>query len=365
MTSEQTWLQQKLQAVDRQAFQNDLQSWYMENHRDLPWRQTKDPYRVWVSEIMLQQTRVDTVIPYYENFMKKFPTMEVLAEAPEDEVLKAWEGLGYYSRVRNLQEAVQEVVANYKAEVPKDRKVFRKLKGVGPYTSGAVISIAFDQEEPAVDGNVMRVFSRICNIDEDIGKEKTKQLFEQVQAQFLEGAKPSIFNQAIMELGALICTPKSPGCLLCPVQNHCLARAEGKEEDLPVKSKKKAPSKKTLSVAVVQDDAGRVLLRKRPDQGLLAGMWEFPHVESSSENLMNDASSMLLKDHDVSAEIVGEIQYVEHTFTHLIWKMHVHRATVREAPVPSETEVWVTLDEAALYALPVSQQKILRHLKGE
>ena len=191
-----------------EQFQNDLIGWFEEEQRDLPWRKNKDPYRVWVSEIMLQQTRVEAVKPYYANFMGKFPTLEALANADDEEVLKAWEGLGYYSRARNLHAAVKEVKEVYGGVVPSDVKKIEKLKGVGPYTKGAILSIAYGIPEPAVDGNVMRVLSRILSVWDDIAKPKTRKVFEEIVREIISVENPSYFNQGLMELGALICIPK-------------------------------------------------------------------------------------------------------------------------------------------------------------
>lgn len=221
------------------GFQADLLNWYDQNKRDLPWRRERDPYRIWVSEIMLQQTKVDTVIPYYERFMSLFPTLDALADAEEETVLKAWEGLGYYSRARNLHQAVKEVKETYNSKVP-DTEEIHNLRGVGPYTAGAILSIAYGIPAPAVDGNVMRVLSRIFLIEDDIGKATTRKKFEALVNQIISTDKPSDFNQALMELGALICTPRSPSCLLCPVQSHCTGREAGIHESLPVKMKKTA-----------------------------------------------------------------------------------------------------------------------------
>lgn len=242
-------INKSLQNIDITRFQRNLINWYKINQRDLPWRMNRDPYRVWVSEIMLQQTKVDTVIPYFYRFMEKFPTLEDLAAADEQEVLKAWEGLGYYSRARNLQNAVREVVAEYGGEVPTNPKDLGALKGVGPYTKGAILSIAFNQAEPAVDGNVMRVFSRVLRIEEDITLQRTKKLFEAYVKEMIDKDDPSSFNQAVMELGALICTPKSPACLFCPVQEQCSAFAEGVQEELPIKKKAKKAKNASLSRA--------------------------------------------------------------------------------------------------------------------
>ena len=210
-----------------QQFRQSLVEWFNNEQRDLPWRHTKEPYKIWVSEVMLQQTRVDTVIPYYNRFMEKYPTAESLAYAPQEELLKMWEGLGYYSRARNLQAGVKEVVETYGSVVPNNRTDISKLKGVGPYTAGAILSIAYGKPEHAVDGNVMRVLSRVLNIDADIALPKTKKIFEDAVMMLIDPNNTSAFNQGLMELGALICTPTSPKCLLCPVRDYCTAFHEG------------------------------------------------------------------------------------------------------------------------------------------
>lgn len=237
--------EQTLQKFNINQFQDDLLSWYDANKRDLPWRKDQDPYKVWVSEIMLQQTKVDTVIPYFHRFIDKFPTVYALADAEPQDVLKAWEGLGYYSRARNLQNAVQEVVADYGGTVPANPDELGSLKGIGPYTRGAILSIAYDQPEPAVDGNVMRVISRVLKIEENIAQHRVKKLFEAYIRELIPASDPASFNQAIMELGALVCTPKSPACMLCPIQKHCVAFTEGIQQELPVKTK--AKKQKTIN----------------------------------------------------------------------------------------------------------------------
>jgi A/G-specific adenine glycosylase len=258
-----------------------LLDWYERNKRDLPWRRDRDPYRIWVSEVMLQQTRVDTVIPYYERFMRRFPTIRHLAEAPEEEVLKLWEGLGYYSRARNLQAGARQVVERHGGVVPDDRAALSALKGIGPYTAGAILSIAYGKPEPAVDGNVMRVMSRYFLLADDVAKPSARARIERLAASIIPEGRAGDFNQAVMELGALVCTPKSPGCLLCPVLAHCAGRAAGRERELPVKSKAKPPRPEARMAALVEGrgrHAGKVLVRRRPEGGLLARMWELPHV---------------------------------------------------------------------------------------
>jgi A/G-specific adenine glycosylase len=275
-------------------FGRELLAWYRANKRQLPWRENRDPYRIWVSEIMLQQTRVDTVIPYFSRFMERFPTIRALAEAPEEEVLKCWEGLGYYSRARNLQAGAQEVVRLYGGIVPDDVAAVSALKGVGPYTAGAIMSIAFNRPEPAVDGNVMRVFSRYYLLEDDVAKPSVRVGIERLARAIIPEGAAGDFNQAIMELGALVCTPKSPGCLLCPVLAHCAGRAAGREAELPVKTKAKPPRPELRLAALIEgagEMAGRVLVRRRPDSGLLARMWELPHVLGPSGGAAAEAGS--------------------------------------------------------------------------
>ncbi|GAE26385.1 A/G-specific adenine glycosylase [Halalkalibacter wakoensis JCM 9140] len=350
--------QEQLKDFHINDFQHHLVSWFKENQRDLPWRLSKDPYRVWVSEIMLQQTRVDTVIPYYNAFMRQFPTLEALAEAEEDQILKAWEGLGYYSRVRNLQTAVREVVEHYGGVVPDNRKDISSLKGVGPYTAGAVLSIAYGKPEPAVDGNVMRVLSRVLLVEEDIAKPSTRKIFEAILYDLVSKEDPSSFNQGLMELGALICTPTSPGCLLCPVREFCRAYDTGKQNELPIKSKKKKQSLKHMAALIVRNEAGEVLIEKRPETGLLARLWQFPNIEISEEQSLEEQFS---QEYETSFQIGEQVQHVEHVFSHLIWNIAVYEATVSGRPTGGQaTRKWIEVTDIEKYAFPVSHQKIIQ-----
>ncbi|WP_219835664.1 A/G-specific adenine glycosylase [Paenibacillus sp. R14(2021)] len=292
-------------------FSTELLLWYKANKRDLPWRMNRDPYRVWVSEIMLQQTRVDTVIPYYERFMAQFPTAAALAEAPEPEVLKCWEGLGYYSRARNLQAGAREVLSLHGGTVPDDKAAVAALRGVGPYTTGAIMSIAFNRPEPAVDGNVMRVLSRYFCLEEDIAKPATRVNIEKLAASLIPEGEAGDFNQALMELGALVCTPKSPGCLTCPVMMHCEGRMAGKAQVLPIKTKAKPPRPETRIAALITGSgshAGKLLVRQRPESGLLAQMWELPHVLSptpAAPKRRGRAKAAAGADQEIAAGLLG------------------------------------------------------------
>lgn len=343
----------------RAYFSTELLAWYRLQKRDLPWRLNRDPYRVWVSEIMLQQTRVDTVIPYYLAFMEQFPSVKALAEAPEEEVLKRWEGLGYYSRARNLQAGARMVMELYGGVIPDDHEAVSGLKGVGPYTSGAVMSIAFNRPYPAVDGNVMRVLSRYFCLEDDIAKPKTRVQIERLAATLIPEGAAGDFNQGLMELGALICTPKSPGCLTCPVMEQCEGRLAGKERELPVKTKAKAP-RDEYRVSVIVEREGRVLVRRRPDTGLLAQMWELPHLllPAAAEPLFaGDAvkeqpgmAEALIRDAEATSGLfiypTGWLLDAEHVFSHIHWRMRVFRAVLG---TESLTEAAIAAESKAIY----------------
>ncbi|MCM3569433.1 A/G-specific adenine glycosylase [Neobacillus mesonae] len=351
-----------IEKMNIESFQKDLIDWFKREQRDLPWRKDQDPYKVWVSEIMLQQTRVDTVIPYFNRFMEWFPSIDDLADADEEKVLKAWEGLGYYSRVRNLQSAVKEVREQYNGVVPDTPEEISKLKGVGPYTAGAILSIAYGQPEPAVDGNVMRVISRILSIWEDIARPATRKVFEQAVRELISHEDPSAFNQALMELGALICTPTSPACLLCPVREHCRAFEEGVQNDLPVKTKKTKTRNVQLAAAILEDKNGKILIHKRPSTGLLANLWEFPNVEiehplDKERAHLEEAFNSLLGLNIHLDKIIGQ---VEHVFSHLIWNLKIYIGKINV--VLEESEEWKLVSEGELeqFAFPVPYQKMFK-----
>ncbi|MUK88325.1 A/G-specific adenine glycosylase [Ornithinibacillus sp. L9] len=350
-----------LQKFNISGFQQELLEWYYQYKRDLPWRENQDPYRVWVSEIMLQQTKVDTVIPYFHNFLEKFPTVHDLAEADEQDVLKAWEGLGYYSRARNLQHAVREVVAEYDGKIPDNPKQLGALKGVGPYTKGAILSIAFNQPEPAVDGNVMRVFSRVLMIDDDIAQAKTKKLFESVTGNIISKEDPSSFNQAIMDLGATICTPKSPTCMLCPVNEYCRAYAEGVEEQLPIKSKAKKQKSIPYVTLLIKNADDQIIIEKRPEQGLLANLWQFPMIPLTDIS-KDHVENWFRAEYGLTVKLTKELDHIKHTFSHLIWHMDVMEAETQETDVHDQRLKVIDKADVEQYPFPVSHQKIKKYI---
>lgn len=350
----------------QQLFQNDLLNWFEENKRQLPWRLTQNPYYIWISEVMLQQTQVDTVIPYYERFIHEFPTPEALADASQEQVYKLWEGLGYYSRARNLHQGVREVVEQYEGAVPDNKKDILKIKGIGPYTAGAILSIAYDKKEPAVDGNVMRVLSRVFLIDDDIMQVKTRKRFEAILYELIPERDPSSFNQGLMELGALICKHKNPKCDKCPVATYCGAQHSHVQENYPVKKKKQAQKVMDIAVLVVSDETkDHYLIQKRPDQGLLASLWEFPTIECSSvENEAQGECRQYLKSvHQLDSRFKPFGMTFTHTFSHIKWNI-----TVFEGPVlggekeETDTIKWVPQSDIQHYPLPIPHQKILKRL---
>lgn len=283
-----------LNARELAAFRKQLLGWFRQFRRDLPWRRTKDPYRIWLSEIMLQQTRVATVIPYYERFLEHFPDVRALAGAPQEEVLRLWSGLGYYSRARNLQKAAQQIVAKHGGQFPARREDALALPGIGNYTAAAILSIAFDEKLAVLDGNVARVLARLGAVRGDLRQSERWQDLQKTADSFLDSESPSDWNQAMMELGATLCAPKSPQCLLCPVAQFCEGRKQGLAESLPEVRKKRAPVEVTLASAVFVDPIGNTFLLPPPEgtnAGALADyvpilvskMWHFPSVSVTGD----------------------------------------------------------------------------------
>lgn len=325
-----------------------LLEWYRENARDLPWRHTGDPYRIWVSEIMLQQTRVAAVLGYYDRFLQHFPTVQDLAFAPEETLMKCWEGLGYYSRARNLQKAAKMVVEVYNGTFPETYEELLKLPGIGEYTAGAIASSAFAVPIPAVDGNVLRVVARITDCHEDIAGAKVCAAFREQLAEIFPSAPEDIciFNQALMELGATVCVPNGvPKCEECPAGEFCFGRARGTMKELPVKSPKKARKVEEKTVFVLLKDR-EVALRKRGTSGLLAGLWEFPNVEGI---LDETAAQEVLKAWHLTAVDWKKRLTAKHIFTHVEWHMVGYILKVEGNPPPGM--LWA--DIAALDTLAV------------
>ncbi len=301
--------------------------WYRENRRDLPWRNTSDAYRIWVSEIMLQQTRVEAVKPYYERFLRELPDIKALAEVPEDRLMKLWEGLGYYNRVRNMQKAARQVMEEYQGEFPHTYDAIRSLTGIGNYTAGAVSSIAYGIPKPAVDGNVLRVLSRILASEEDIMKASVRSWMEQAVEEVIPENDAADFNQSLIELGALVCVPNGePKCDICPVAELCLARQRGIQTELPVKAKVKARRIEKRTVFIFQDAEG-IAIRRRPAKGLLAGLYELPNVEG---HLSRKEVTAYGKSIGLTPIRVRKLENAKHIFSHVEWHMIGYEMLVDE-----------------------------------
>ncbi|MFO7311177.1 MAG: A/G-specific adenine glycosylase [Bacillota bacterium] len=351
-----------------------LLAWFAGHRRDLPWRQNRDPYRVLVAEVMLQQTRVETVVAYYERFLSRFPTVQALAAAPETDVLKAWEGLGYYSRARHLHRAAREVAARYGGSFPQDPNELAQLPGVGPYTAAAVAAIAFNQPAAAVDGNVLRVMARALGIAEDVTRPAVRRRIAAIVQAMIPAGRASEFAEALMELGALVCTPRSPNCSACPWQQGCAAHASGQAEALPVRRAKSRPRPVFGAVALI-DREGRVLVVRRPDGGLLAGMWEFPWAEAAGLDEAGPALAQSVASRlGLAVRVERELEPVRHVFSHLEWRLRVYLCRLVGEPGAhgAGTELrWASAAELSELAFGRAHRRIgqqwleLRELAGQ
>ncbi len=327
-----------------------LLDWYHADHRALPWRETRDPYCILVSEIMLQQTRAETVKPYYRRFLEVLPTVDALARADDDLLHKLWEGLGYYSRVRHLHRAAQVVVERYGGTVPADFEALLSLPGVGRYTAGAVASIAFGIPVPAVDGNVLRVMARLSGDDTDVLSPSAKEAAEAAIAPHVPAQNAGDFTQSLIELGAVICTPgASPRCDLCPLSLLCVAAREGRQGELPVRIPKTKRRREARTVLMIRH-GDRVAIRKRPNEGLLAGLYEFPCLEGHADKA---AVRAYLESLGLSVGTVTSLPDAKHLFSHLEWQMKGYAIPLLSPP--SAIEDWLFVPAAVLdehYAIP-------------
>jgi A/G-specific adenine glycosylase len=310
-------------ADKKKRIQARLLRWFKKNQRGLPWRRTKDPYAVWISEIMLQQTQVATVIPYYEKFLKAFPTVRHLAKADLSEVLKVWEGLGYYSRARNLHRTSRIILNHFSGVIPDNRKDLLNLPGVGRYTAGAILSIAYNKEAPILDGNVKRVLSRLFAISGNPVKGETEGLLWQLSELLIPKGKASLFNQALMDLGAMTCTPKDPECLKCPLCGVCKGYASGKPERFPSKAVKKGIPHIEAVAAVIRKN-GKVLIQQRPSKGLLGGLWEFPNWPlDGKKGLMEHLKQEVKGAFGLKVKCEGSFGTFKQAYSHFKLTLHV------------------------------------------
>jgi A/G-specific adenine glycosylase len=342
-----------------------LLEWYRLQARKLPWRGQSNPYATWVSEIMLQQTRVDTVMPYFQRWMERFPTLEKLAAASEQEVLSAWEGLGYYSRARNLHKAAQQVMAEYHGEIPGERAALERLPGIGRYTAGAICSIAFGQDEAALDGNIRRVLSRLFDVEEPAYSGAGQRRLWELARQNLPNGQAGDYNQALMDLGASLCAPHNPACLVCPLAELCQARQLGKQEELPVLKARPPIPHYTVTAAVIQRDH-QVMIARRPAKGLLGGLWEFPGGKVEAGEELPDGLTREIREELGTEILVGEAFGVyEHAYTHFKVTLHAFMCVLNgQEPQPLEASElrWVEPPELAHFPMGKIDRQIARRL---
>ena len=346
-----------------------LLAWYASNARALPWRiPNPDPYAVWVSEIMLQQTRVETVGFYFKRWMERFPSVAALAAAPQQEVLAAWEGLGYYSRARNLQRAAQIVNEQYGGQLPADARLLRQLPGIGRYTAGAIASIAFGQDEPALDGNIRRVLARLFDVAEDARSPRGEARLWELAAQNLPPGRAGDYNQALMDLGAQICTPRAPACHFCPLADLCQAKALGVQEQRPVLASRPAIPHYTVTAAVIER-AGQVLLAQRPAQGLLGGLWEFPGgKQQDGEDLPACLRREIGEELGVEIEVGQALGVYRHAFTHFRITLHAFRCRLlagEPQPIQAADLRWAVPAGLEAYPMGKVDRQIAQKLQRE
>ncbi len=353
----------------RAQITEQLLAWYREHGRGLPWRRRRDPYAVWVSEVMLHQTQVATVLPYYQRFLERFPTLADLAQAPLDDILKVWEGLGYYARARNLHYAARRILAEHGGQFPDNWDTLRKLPGIGDYTAGAILSIAYGQDYPALDGNVRRVLSRLFHITVHAADAATKRHLYEIASSLLPPGQAGEFNQALMDLGATICTPRRPHCSICPLAQSCEACCLGIQELLPVRAPRKPVPHYEVAAAVTWRNGrgGEFLIAQRLYRGLLGGLWEFPGGKQEAGETLPDCLRREIRE-ELGLEIgVDEpLTVVEHAYTHFRITLHAFHCCLL-AGQPQAIGVadwrWITLEQVDQFAFSAADHKIIAALR--
>lgn len=354
--------------LDSQA---SLLRWYRHNRADLPWRREAGPYQVWLAEVMLQQTQVETVIPYYQRFLAAFPSIAALAAAPLGAVLKQWEGLGYYSRARNLHHAAALVVAEYGGVLPGQVDELLKLPGIGRYTAGAIASIAFDQPAPALDGNVIRIFTRLLDLPDDISRGATRTKLWRIAVEWLPQQGAGEYNQALMELGQKICRPQNPRCVDCPLRDCCRAFAAGTQAERPVRGRRSPRPHYDVTAGLIRDELGRLLIAQRPLEGLLGGLWEFPGGKREGrESLPACLRRELREELAIEVEVGQRFALVDHAFTHFKITLHVFDCCYMGALPPySQPQAlealdwaWVCEGELELYSFGKADRQVIAEL---
>lgn len=355
--------------LSNSEFTENLLAWYKEHKREMPWRGEKDPYKIWISEIMLQQTRVDQAWPYFERFMKTFPTVFDLAKADQQKVLKAWEGLGYYSRARNLHAASKMIVEDYNGKLPETYDEIIKLKGIGPYTAAAITSIAFGLPNAVVDGNVIRVITRYFGIEDDVRKSGTVKEVQSLVNELISHKKPADFNQGMMELGATVCSPNNPDCLNCPIQTGCIATKIAKTDSIPYKSKAKKKPHKVIGVGIIEREDGKLLIALRPEHVMLGGLWEFPGgKQEKGETIQQTVERELREELGVKVHAYKEFMSLKHTYSHFSITMHAWFCTLISGTPQAKSSQkirWVDKSELEEYPFPKANKVLTEKLIGD
>ncbi|MBD3224751.1 MAG: A/G-specific adenine glycosylase [Caldithrix sp.] len=345
-----------------ESFQKQLIDWFDTHKRLLPWRQEKHWYYIFLSEFLLQQTQVEQALPYFYKFIHAFPTIEHLAKTSEDDVLKLWAGLGYYSRARNLRKAAQKIVERFDGRFPLDYKDALSLPGIGPYTAAAILSIAFGKPHAVVDGNVIRVMSRLFSINEDVNDGKTRKYIESIVQKLLPEKEAGTFNEALMELGAVVCKPKNPRCLSCPVNTWCMAYKDGNPQAYPIKSAPAAKKRLFHYVFLIQNETDYLIV-KRPDSGLLASMWEFPSVQTQKLTLAApEIMTHLQKQYGIKGELIEQDMIRHHTYSHIrLQYMAVYVRTDDEHIKLGHYQsfIWEHFNRLSDYAIHNAHKKLL------
>lgn len=343
-------------------FRRSILKWYDQVKRPLRWRDTSNPYIIWISEVMLQQTRVDQVTPFFERFIQAFPTVESLASADLQDVLMQWEGLGYYSRARNLHYSAKIIVDSYHGNVPSEWDEIRALKGIGDYTAAAVLSIAFKKPFGVVDGNVIRVIARFLGITDDVSKMHVKKIIRKTMDELIDQDSPGEFNQGVMELGSLICTPVNPNCEICPISTNCLAYNLIQTETIPYKPKKKKVPHFDIAVGIILDSNNKILISKRPENAMLGGLWEFPGGKmESDESLVECLERELSEELGIAIHNISEFAAIKHAYSHFKVTIHAFTCMIKSGTpqnISSSELKWISINELPKYPFPKANRKI-------
>lgn len=351
------------------SFSSDLLDWYQINKRDLPWRDCGDPYKTWLSEIMLQQTRVDQATPYYFRFLEKFPTVEKLAAAEIHDVLMVWEGLGYYSRARNLHKAAKQIAGEFNGKIPDTWNEISQLKGIGPYTAAAILSIAYNKKYAVVDGNVIRVLARYFGVEDDIRLSEVKNQIQKYADELIDEKNPGDFNQALMELGAVVCTPSKPKCESCPISQNCVAFQKTAFDKIPYKSPAKKRPHHHIGVGIIRNKRDEVLIALRPENAMLGGLWEFPGGKKEpDESIKNTVKREIAEELGIEVNVDALFMKLDHAYSHFKITLHAYFCTwLSGDPKPhSSQEIrWVATDQLDQFPFPKANRSLINALTGK